>query len=97
MIIISENELELLKEIDANELHTEEGEILLEHKDVIIKWFRKMQLNIQTAVSMGQYRGNEDTARTKIDAIQECIEGMSGIENAFIEYRKQKEESEKSE
>ena len=88
MILISEQELKLLKTITDQELTQEDWEVLLENKKVMIKYFRKMITNVQISLGLWQYRGQENIADAKIATLNELIIWLDGIEWAFIDYKK---------
>lgn len=87
MILISEQELKLLKTISDQELTQEDWEVLLENKKVLTKYFRKMITNVQISLWLWQYRGKENIADAKIATLNELIIWLEGIEWAFTSYK----------
>jgi len=53
-----------------------------------------MITNIQIDITLKKYRGNEEKAWNKIEALQELILGIDNIENAFDEYKEKKKQAE---
>lgn len=87
MILISEQELKLLKTISDQELTQEDWEVLLENRRVLTKYFRKMITNVQISLWLWQYRGRESIADAKIATLNELIIWLEGIEWAFTSYK----------
>lgn len=88
MILIPNDELKLLKRITDQELTGEEGEIILWHQKIFVKYLSKIITNIQIDLGLGKYREKETLAYNKIEAIYDLINGIEEIEKAFMEYNK---------
>jgi hypothetical protein len=94
MILISQSELKLLKSIKAQQLTQKDWEIIMENKNTLTRYFNNMITNIQIDITLKKYRGNEEKAWNKIEALQELILGIDNIENAFDEYQEKKKQAE---
>ena len=94
MILISQSELKLLKSIKAQQLTQKDWEIIMENKNTLTRYFNNMITNIQIDITLKKYRGNEEKAWNKIEALQELILGIDNIENAFDEYKEKKKQAE---
>lgn len=90
MYIIPKEEFIQLKKIKEQELTMEEGEILIEHQKIFIKYLLKIMTDIQLSLWLGNYKGKEQEAYSRIDAINQIIKGIVEIEKAMIEFHTRK-------
>ncbi len=93
--IISEDELKVLKEVNSNTLSRTEWEMILEHKDLFLKFIKKCQLDAQLWLAQWQFEGKEDTIRSGIKGLQWVSDWIDAIEKAFEDYDKKMKSLEK--
>lgn len=76
------------------ELTRDDGEKILENKDVFKKFIEKTKFNYQLELSKGTYRGQEEKVYIAMDACDELIKWLDNIEKAFKEFRDKQEKEE---
>ena len=94
-IIVSKTEHEIAQW--KIEMKRDDGEKIIENKEVFKKFIQKTKFNYQLELSKGTYRGKEDSIYTAMDVCDEIIKWLDNIEKAFEQFRdkQEKEESKK--
>ncbi len=90
MYIIPKEEFIQLKKIKEQELTMEEGEVIIEHQKTFIKYLLKIMTDIQLSLGIGKYKGKEQEAYSRIDAITQIIKWITEIEKAMVEFHTRK-------
>ena len=93
--IISEDELKLLRNVNSNTLNRVEWETIIEHRDLFIKFIKKIQLDAQLWLAQWAYEWEEDKIRSWIKWLQRIVDWIDALEKSFVDYDKKMKELEK--
>jgi len=96
MILINENEYNHLKEIKENTITMVDAEVLLEHKDIFLKFVNTEIKNYQYALGNWSFSWKRVEAEHVIGWLLKLRERLHKIDEVLKEYHKQQEVEKKN-
>ena len=96
MVLVSKKEIEMLRENKINEITGDDVLLIVEHKDLLIKWLQHEQRLYQVKLGNLWFVGNSIEAEISIKCLWTAIERLSKVEETVRGFYKAEERKKKT-